>query len=82
MLLSKCAVCDSKKSKFMKQQGNKSFFSRFYFVLTVLIKLMDKMSEIVNKFLLVLQILVNSGNTPQKVLNEIRKIIYSLYREK
>ena len=81
MLLSKCAVCDSKKSKFMKQQENKSFFSRFYFVLTVLIKLMVKMSEIVNKFLLVLQILVNSGNTPQKVLNEIRKIIYSLYRE-
>ena len=32
MLLSKCAVCDSKKSKFIKQQEASGLLSRFFLI--------------------------------------------------
>ena len=63
MVLSKCAICDCKKSRFIKNQevegllrnlGIKTPSStniRWYFVLNVPAKLY-KMNEIVNKFLL------------------------------
>ena len=65
MLLSKYAVCDSKISKFIKQQeasgslsslGKKAPLSKIFsnsFVLIVLNKLIQRMNEIVNKLLLV-----------------------------
>ena len=67
MLLSKCAVCDSKKSKFIEQEEPSELFSSLgiktplskipligpLFVLIVLNKLMqDEMNDIVNKVLL------------------------------
>ena len=67
MLLSKCAVCDSKKSKFIKQEEPNELLSSLriktplskipligpLFVLIVLNKLIqDKMNDIVNKVLL------------------------------
>ena len=60
MLLSKCTVCDSKKSKFMKEQeaskllsslGRKAHLSKTP-VVSPLLFYKYKLSEIVNRFLL------------------------------
>ena len=47
MILSKCAICNSKKSKFINKQEAKGLLSKWMNVMHI------KMNEIVNKFLLV-----------------------------
>ena len=50
MILSNCAICDSKKSRFTKHQDAKGLLStniEWYFILNV-----HKMNQIVNKLLL------------------------------
>ena len=62
MLLSKCATCGSKKSRFIKKQAKRLLISlglktplnkiRWSFVLNVIPLNIYKMNELVNKFLL------------------------------
>ena len=62
MILSKCAICNSKKSKFIKKQeakgllsklGIKTPFSKLPILGDILFWMHIKMNEIVNQFLLV-----------------------------